>query len=127
MQVGQLSSNDVSQEVQTEAFPSILVLHLERFPYDVAGDGIVKISKPIRFASELEIPSGTTFSFVYPVLAKAKNPSWLGLSRNRGTRFWEICGACFALQALWGALPPRRIRRQWALYGRRAPSKWRQW
>ena len=87
MQVSQLSSSEVSQEVQIEALPSILILHLERFLYDVVADGIVKISKPIQFAPELEIPSGTTFSFVFPVLAKAKNPSWLDLSRNRGTHF----------------------------------------
>jgi hypothetical protein len=123
------SSNPVqigqSQEVQIETLPSILVLHLERFPYDVAADGIDKISKPIQFTPELEIPLGTINSFVSPVLAKTKNPSLLGLSRNHGTHFWKICGAA-ALQALRGASPPRRIRRQWALYRRRAPSKCRQ-
>ena len=51
-----------------EALPQILVLHLERFVYDAATEGIYKISKPIRFAPELEIPIGMIFSFVCPVL-----------------------------------------------------------
>jgi hypothetical protein len=58
-----------------------------------------KIGKPVQLAPELEIPLGTILSFVRPVLAKAKNPLCLGLSRIHGT--------CFgALQTLvWGALP----------------------
>jgi ubiquitin carboxyl-terminal hydrolase 10 len=39
--------------------------------------GIAKISKPIQFAPELEIPLGTIFSIFTPVLAKANNPPWL--------------------------------------------------
>jgi ubiquitin carboxyl-terminal hydrolase 10 len=47
--------------VQIEALPPVLALHLERFLYDAAADGIVKISKPVQFAPELEIPVGTIF------------------------------------------------------------------
>ena len=61
--------SEASQQVLIEALPSVLVLHLKRFLYDVAADGIVKVSKPVQFAPELEIPLGTSFSFV---LAKAK-------------------------------------------------------
>ena len=62
MQVGQSSSSDASQQVQQiEVLPPILVLHLERFLYDAAADGIVKISKPVRVSPELEIPPGTAF------------------------------------------------------------------
>jgi ubiquitin carboxyl-terminal hydrolase 10 len=50
--------------VQIEALPPILVLHLERFLYDATADGIVKTSKSVQFAPELEIPIGTIFSFV---------------------------------------------------------------
>jgi hypothetical protein len=55
-----------------EALPPVLVLHLKRFLYDVAADGIAKINKPVQFAPELDIPLGTYFSFVFPVLAMAK-------------------------------------------------------
>jgi ubiquitin carboxyl-terminal hydrolase 10 len=48
------------------ALPPVLVLHLKRFLYDAAVDGIVKINKPIQIAPELEIPHGTIFSFVPP-------------------------------------------------------------
>ena len=51
-----------------EALPQILVLHLERFVYDPATEGINKINKPIQFAPELQIPIGTIFAFVSPVL-----------------------------------------------------------
>jgi hypothetical protein len=127
--VGQSSSSEVSQQVQIEALPSVLVLHLERFLYDAAADGIVKISKPVQFPPELEIPLGksfSTFSFVSPVLLKAKNPFRLGWSRNHGTHDREIFGAG-ALQALWGVKPPRRVRRQRALYGRLTPSEPEEW
>jgi ubiquitin carboxyl-terminal hydrolase 10 len=50
-----------------EVLPPVLVLHLKRFLYDAAADGIVKISKPVRFAPELEIPLGMIFSFVSPM------------------------------------------------------------
>ena len=61
VQAGQSSSSETSQQVQIEALPPILVLHLERFRYDAVADGIVKISKPVQFAPELEIPPGTDF------------------------------------------------------------------
>ena len=52
-----------------EALPPVLVLHLKRFLYDMAADRIAKINKPVQFAPELDIPLGTKFSFVSPVLA----------------------------------------------------------
>jgi ubiquitin carboxyl-terminal hydrolase 10 len=60
--------------VLLEGLPPILVLHLERFLYDAAAGGTVKINKPVRFGPELEIPPGTKLTFV-SVLAQAKNPS----------------------------------------------------
>ena len=69
--VGQSYSNEASQQVLLETLPPILVLHLDRFQYDEATEGIVKISKPVQFAPELEIPHRTIFSFALPVLAKA--------------------------------------------------------
>jgi ubiquitin carboxyl-terminal hydrolase 10 len=74
VQVDKSSSGEVSQQVLLEALPPVLVLHLERFLYDVAADGMIKISKsikkPILFAPELEIPLGTIFLFspCYPRL-----------------------------------------------------------
>ena len=50
-----------------EALPQILILHLERFVYDAATEGINKIRKPIQFSPELEIPIGMIFSSVSPV------------------------------------------------------------
>ena len=66
MQVGQSSSFEASQQLQIEALPPVLVLHLERFLYDATADGIVKIRKPVRLAPELEISLGMIFfaSFV---------------------------------------------------------------
>jgi hypothetical protein len=52
--------------VQIEALPPVLVLHLERFPNEATADGIVKISKPIQFAPELEIPLGMIFFIPFP-------------------------------------------------------------
>ena len=49
-----------------EALPPVLILHLERFLYDAAADGMIKISKPIQFAPELEIPLGTIFIIPFP-------------------------------------------------------------
>jgi ubiquitin carboxyl-terminal hydrolase 10 len=66
VQGGQSSSSGASKQVQIEALPPVLVLHLERFLYDAAADGIVKISKPIQFAPELEIPDGTIFPSFTP-------------------------------------------------------------
>jgi ubiquitin carboxyl-terminal hydrolase 10 len=56
------SGNEASQLVLIEALPPVLVLHLKRFLYDAATNGINKISKPVQFAPELEIPLGTIFS-----------------------------------------------------------------
>ena len=60
MQVGQLSSSEASQQVLIEVLPPVLVLHLKRFLYDVVAGSIVKFSKPVQFAPELEIPLGTS-------------------------------------------------------------------
>ena len=64
VQLGPPGFSEASQQVLIKALPSVLVLHLKRFLYDVAAGGIVKISKPVQFAPELEIPLGTIFSFV---------------------------------------------------------------
>ena len=121
VQFGSPGFGEASQQVHIEALLPVLVLHLKRFLYD-----LVKISKPVRFAPELQIPLGIIFTFVSPVPAKAKNPSWLGLSRNHGTtRCGEIRGAG-ALQAVWGALPPRGVRSQRTLYGRLTSPERRQ-
>jgi hypothetical protein len=85
--VGRLSSGEMNQELQIEALPSVLVLHFNRFLYDAAADGTAKISKPVQFAPELEVPLGKIFSFVSLVLAKAKNSSWLDLPRYYGPRY----------------------------------------
>ena len=74
MGLGPSGDSEASQQVLIEALPSVLVLHLKRFLYDVAADGIVKVSKAIQFAPELKIPHGTIISFSR-MLAKAKNPS----------------------------------------------------
>ena len=76
VQLGPSGSGEASKQVFLETLPPILVLHLKRFLYDVAADGIVKISKPVQFAPKLEIPLGMILSFVSPVLFKADNPSW---------------------------------------------------
>ena len=80
MQVVQSSSSSSSNETTQQVFlfetlPPILVLHLERFLYDAATEGIHKISKPVQFAPELKIPIGTPFSFASPMLNNAKNSS----------------------------------------------------
>ena len=77
MLIGQSDSSEASQQVQIESLPTILVLHLERFRYDATADGMVKISKAVQFVSEVEIPLGAIFSFVFPVLIKAENLAWL--------------------------------------------------
>ena|ERR1700679_498419 len=123
-QIGQSSSIEVTQHVQIETLPPVLVLHLKRFVYDAAADGIIKISKPVHVTPELEVSHGTIFSFLFPTPVKAKNPLRLDRSRNHGARFREICRAG-ALQAPWRALFPRRIHRQRALFGRCAPPEWR--
>ena len=60
------SSNEATQEVLFEALPEILVLHLERFTYVAATKSIEKITKPVRFGRELEIPLGTDFLVCSP-------------------------------------------------------------
>ena len=103
VQTGQSGSSDASQEMLLETLSPVLVLHLERFLYDAAADGIVKISKFIQFAPGLEIPVGTIISFVLPVLAKAKNSSWLFLAQkswppflgNLQSRYTTSCMGCF--------------------------------
>jgi ubiquitin carboxyl-terminal hydrolase 10 len=57
--------SEASQQVLLETLPPILVLHLEHFLFDVATDGIKKVSKAIQFAPELEIPLGMIFSFIF--------------------------------------------------------------
>ena len=66
MQLGQSSSTDASQQVLLEALPPTLVLHLERFLYDAATDRLSKITKPVQFAPELEIPPGTDVFTPFP-------------------------------------------------------------
>jgi hypothetical protein len=122
VQLGQSGFGEPSRKLLVEVLPPVLVLYLKRFVYDASANGVVKINKAVQFAPELEIPPGTVFSFVFLVLAKTKNPSCLGRSRNHGAHFREICGAC-ALQASWGALSPRRVRGQRKLYGRCAPPE----
>jgi ubiquitin carboxyl-terminal hydrolase 10 len=72
VRIGQSGVNKATQQVLLEALPQILVLHLERFVYDAATEGINKVSKPIQFAPELEIPIGMIFSFVSPVLPELR-------------------------------------------------------
>jgi hypothetical protein len=57
------SGSDMSQQMLIEALPPVLVLHLKRFRYDEAAGGVIKISKPVQFSPELEIPFGTLFYF----------------------------------------------------------------
>ena len=64
VQLGPSGVGEGSQQVLIETLPPVLVLHLKRFLYDAAADCIVKISKPVRFAPELEIPLGMISSFV---------------------------------------------------------------
>ena len=52
-----------SQQMLIEALPPILVLHLKRFRYDAAAGGVIKISKPVQFPPELDIPFGTLLIF----------------------------------------------------------------
>jgi ubiquitin carboxyl-terminal hydrolase 10 len=55
---------DASQQMLIDVLPPILVLHLKRFEYDAAAGGVIKISKPVQFSSELEIPFGTCLIFL---------------------------------------------------------------
>jgi hypothetical protein len=106
VQVGQLSPRVVSQQVQIEALPSVLVLHLNRFVYDAAADGVVKISKPVLFAPELEIPLGTMLSFISPV-SRLRIPRfqklWHLLPRNLGSQRTTSYMGCSIIMATWRA------------------------
>jgi ubiquitin carboxyl-terminal hydrolase 10 len=64
VQLGPSDFGETNQQVLVEALPPVLVLHLKRFLYDAAVGVIVKISKPVQFASGLEIPLGRISSFV---------------------------------------------------------------
>ena len=66
VQLSPAGFGEASHQVLIEALPPVLVLHLKRFRYDVAEGGIVKISKPVMFAPELQIPLGTNFSLLFP-------------------------------------------------------------
>ena len=68
------SDSDASQQILIEALPPVLVLHLKRFRYDAAAGGVVKISKPVRFPPELDIPFGTLFIFT-PATAETEDIS----------------------------------------------------
>ena len=63
VQVSPSGPSKASQQVRVliEALPPVLVLHLKRFLYDADTGGVVKISKPVQFSPELEIPLGTDF------------------------------------------------------------------
>ena len=104
VQLGQSGFGEASQKLLVEVLPPVLVLQLKRFVYDASANGIVKVNKSVQFAPELEVPPGAVFCFVFLVLARTKNPSCFGRSRNHGAHCGEICGA-YALQASWGALP----------------------
>jgi ubiquitin carboxyl-terminal hydrolase 10 len=66
VQLGPPGFSEARQQVLVEALPSVLVLHLKRFLYDVAADSIVKVDKPVQFAPELEIPLGMIFRLCFP-------------------------------------------------------------
>jgi hypothetical protein len=110
VQVRQSSPSDVTKQVQIEAFPSVLILHLKRFLYDAAADGIVKISKPVLFAPELEIPLGTNFSFVSPVprlritrFQKLWHP-FPGNLENQRTTSYMVCSIIMATPRAAGTI-----------------------
>ncbi|KAF9554587.1 cysteine proteinase [Agrocybe pediades] len=48
-------TTDAHQQVLIEALPPVLVLHIKRFYYDTTANGVVKISKQVRFGPELEV------------------------------------------------------------------------
>ena len=85
VQLGQSGFGEASRKVLIERLPPVLVLHLKRFLYDEAADGIIKISRPVQFAPELDIPLGKISLFVSLVLVRAESSLWLGLLRNHGT------------------------------------------
>ena len=62
---------ETNHQMLIEALPPVLVLHLKRFRYDAATGDVIKITKPVQFPPELDIPFGTLFIFT-PVVAGAK-------------------------------------------------------
>jgi ubiquitin carboxyl-terminal hydrolase 10 len=74
IQDGPPGLSDASQYMLIEALPPVLILHLKRFRYDAAAGGVIKIGKPVKFSSELEIPFGALFIFT-PAAAETKNTS----------------------------------------------------
>ena len=62
---------ETSHQMLIEALPPVLVLHLKRFRYDAATGDVIKISKPVQFPPELDIPFGTLFIFT-PAVAGAE-------------------------------------------------------
>jgi len=82
VQLGPSGSSEASRQILVEKLPPVLVLHLKRFLYDVAADGIVKINKAVQFAPELEIPLGAIFFFVSFVLARAEFPVALPVQKS---------------------------------------------
>jgi hypothetical protein len=92
----------------SEASQQALVLHLKRLLYGVAADVTVKISKPVQFGPQLEIPLGTLFSFLFPVLARAKDflvarsvqKSWLPLPEILQSRRHTGSRGCFTTRAI---------------------------
>jgi ubiquitin carboxyl-terminal hydrolase 10 len=68
VRVSQSNSSEASQQVQIEVLPPVLILHLERFLYDTTADGTMKFNKPVKFATELEIPLGTVLPVSFPLI-----------------------------------------------------------
>lgn len=60
MQVSASDLNNTSQQTLIEAFPPVLVLHLNH----VAEDGTTKTEESVQFTSKLNIPLGTFFAFL---------------------------------------------------------------
>jgi ubiquitin carboxyl-terminal hydrolase 10 len=69
-QVGESSSMEASKQVLFESLPPVLVLHLGCSMDDAAVDGIVKITKAIQLAPELEIP----LEIMAPVSGRSAEP-----------------------------------------------------
>lgn len=65
VQVSQSSSSEASQQVLLNVLSLVLILHFERFLYDVAANGIIRIGKPVHFVPELENPL-VTISHPFP-------------------------------------------------------------
>ncbi|KAF9532800.1 hypothetical protein CPB83DRAFT_890475 [Crepidotus variabilis] len=59
---------EAQQQMLIEALPPILILHVKRFLYDTSVNGVVKVSKHVRFSPELEIGSDV----IVPVAKKTQ-------------------------------------------------------